>query len=176
MTELGAGVVNAQIYRAGDDKQPFLGDLALRKFVRAFYNSNDGNAGGVIGSGSAAKFKIANTVAFFINGALKSKTTAEVVLTGEVQAINTKRRYLISVAADGTPSCVQGPSYASTVDDADVQNGPVPDDESPFGDVLVETDETGTFIPGTTLLSASQITDTFSSYKWVVNGPDAPTY
>jgi hypothetical protein len=112
-----------------------------------------------IGSSSAAAVLIANTTVFINAGVFKSKSTAEKALAGTALAVSQKCKWLVCLAADGTPSVTQSAIVAAADDDPDLPE--IPAGETPIGYVMAETDSSHTFTPGTTLLSASGITDTY---------------
>ena len=129
-------------------------------------------AGLTIGSGDATKIKIANTVTFHNNGLLKSKTTAEFAFAEtDVLAISSWRRYLISLAADGTPVATIGND--TTVNAAAALLPAVPADKTPIGTLLVATSSGGTFVPNTDDLSDAAVTDTYADAAWPDTGVDA---
>ena len=110
------------------------------------------SAGLAIGTSSAAAVKIANTVTYSIGGVIYTKTTAEIAFTDTtVQADGTTKYYLLSLNAAGT-------GLISTGTANDLPNPPA--DYCPIGYVKVVCDGAA-FTPGTTLLSASGITDTY---------------
>lgn len=71
-----------------------------------------------------------------------------------VQAISTTKYYLLCLNAAGTALIVNGAVGSTKLPVA-------PDGYCPVGYVKITTSGAGTFVPGTTLLDAAQITDTY---------------
>ena len=130
-------------------------------------------AGLVIGSGDAAKIKIANTVTFINQGLFKSKTTAETVFGATAATtvpVSSFTKYLVTLNASGTPKVTEGNNAVSAV----LALLPaVPANETPIGYCQVETDGTGTFVPDTDDLSDAAVTDTYVDLPWPDSGVDA---
>lgn len=115
----------------------------------------DSAAGLTIGSSSAAKLKIANTVQYCIGGVRYSVTTEEVAFTDTtVQPISSTRYYVLCYNAAGTGLIVNG------TNGTDLPN--VPAGYCPVGYAKLVTDATGTFVPATDDLSDAAVTDTFA--------------
>jgi hypothetical protein len=122
-------------------------------------------AGLAIGSASAAKVKIVNTVTYLSDDVFKSKTTAEVAFTATTHDIPPHATlvqeavYLVCLAADGTPSLTMG-DIASGAGLATLPERPATG--TPIGYVRVAVAAGATlFDASTDLLSAAHITDTY---------------
>ena len=118
-----------------------------------------------IGSGSAAKIKIANTVTYSLNGIIYTKTTAEVAFTATTHDITAdasaiqERCYLMSLQADGTATITAG-TVASGSGNATVPATPA--NETPIGYLRLAVAAGSTdFDASTDLLSAAHLTDTY---------------
>lgn len=105
------------------------------------------NTGGLaIGTSSKKAVLLANTVYALIDGALVTKTTAEIALVGTVT--NGKYNvYALTLAADGTLTVTMGTEGATL---AAVVLPTVPADEVTLGYVIVHPSGTGNFVGGTT--------------------------
>jgi hypothetical protein len=112
-----------------------------------------------MGSGSKAAVLLSNTIAYVIDGVMRSKTTDEVALSGINQATATACMYLISINASGTLACTQGTIVAST---ATPTVPALPSASAPIGYVTIVNTSGSDFDPGTTLLDASGIGDTYT--------------
>ncbi len=133
--------------------------------------------GVVIGTGSAAKVKITNTVVFTSGGIFKSKTTAEVAFTATTHDIAAdadhvkEAMYMLMLAADGTPSLVMG-AIATGSGAAVLPERPATG--TPIGAVRVAVAAGATpFDASTDLLSAGHITDTYYDFGFVAPRFDA---
>jgi hypothetical protein len=131
----------------------------------------------VIGTGSAAKVKITNTVVFTSGGEFKSKATAEVAFTATTHDIPAdandpqEAMYLVMLASDGTPSLVMG-DIATGSGEAKLPERPATG--TPIGAVRVEVAAGATdFDASTDLLSAAHITDTYYSFGYLAPRFDA---
>lgn len=134
----------------------------MQDMLKCFTNCCLTYPGVVIGTGSAAKAKITNSITYVIDGKIYYHATAsdEITLTGEDQAKSTTCIYLLSLdTTGGTWTCTQGDIVAST---ETPELPTLPASNAPVGYVTVTTDADTTFDPGTTLLSASGITDTYT--------------
>lgn len=86
----------------------------LKALTSGVQNIALGPAGLVIGTGSTAKVKVANTVAYLSGGLFKSKTTAEVAFTPTTDDITAsasaikERVYLVTVDSGGTLAMTAG--------------------------------------------------------------------
>jgi hypothetical protein len=134
-------------------------------------------AGLAIGSASAAKVKIVNTVTYLHAGIFKSKTTAEVAFTATTHDIPAHATlvqeavYMVSLAADGTPTLTMG-TIASGSGAAKLPD--VPAGLAPIGYVRVAVAAGATpFDASSDLLSAVHITDTYVDMGWVAPRFDA---
>lgn len=167
-----------QIPTADSQKQyPLLNSATLALVVRAFMNrwfptvTNTG-PGLVIGTGSAAKVKFTNAVDYIKAGVLQTPiaANAEAVLSGDVIPISSAALFLIYINSSGTQVGIRGAEVAAT---ATPEAPGVPAGGVPVGWCKVVTDATHTFTPGTTLLSAAGITDTYGDWMWPTSGPAA---
>lgn len=133
-------------------------------------------AGLVIGSSSKAKVKIANTVTYLHNGIFKSKTTAEVAFTATDHDIVAdsdtiqERKYLLCLAADGTPSIVAG----DQADNGESLLPEIPSGVTVIGYVLLQIAAGSTDFDATTdELDEAHITDTYVDLGWLNERFDA---
>lgn len=135
---------------------------------------------GVAIGGTASKVKIAAPngagVDYAIDGILyhKADTDDFWTLSGSVLAVSSSIIYLLCINAAGTMSIVEGTAVLT----ADITSGKKPLNwpqpgaaVCPLGAVRVDTNASTTFTPGTTLLSAAGITDTYYDLFAV---PDTP--
>lgn len=136
---------------------------------------NDGSAGLVIGT-TTSKVKVATITPYLSNGAWKSLAVTDdaFTLSGTVVAAGSFQKYLLLVDSAGTASIQEGTQ--STIDAAHVAWSNV-SNVSPYaallsilnagktiiGYITVATDATHTFTPGTTALTATGITTTYSN-------------
>lgn len=134
-------------------------------------------AGLVIGSVTASKVKIANTVTYLFGGAFKSKTTAEVPFTATTHDIPAngslvqEQVYFVCLASDGTPSIVAG-GIASGAGKALLPE--VPAALTVIGSVRIAVAAGATpFTGATTLLSAAALTVTYTDLGFVAPRFDA---
>lgn len=143
--------------------------------LRASRNGARDIAGLVIGSVDAKKIKAGNTTIFMVDGVLLTKSTFEVDFStsvGTTVPISSFTKYLICLAADGTPSVTEGNNAASAI----LALLPaVPADEAPIGYLQVATSGAGTFVPDTDDLSDAAVTDTYVNLIWPDTGTDALT-
>lgn len=124
----------------------------------------------VRGTGSAAKLKVTNAVDYIRAGEPKTQIGAggEIVLTGSTMAALTQCKYLAYISAAGALAVARSEVVASTAAEPDLPGLPV-------GCVclgyLKIVNVTNAFIPGTTLLSAAGVTDTYKDLIWPDSGP-----
>jgi hypothetical protein len=118
-------------------------------------------AGLVIGSVSAAKVKIGNTVTYLSGGLFKSKASAEVAFTATTHDIPANALtaqeavYLLTLAADGTPTLTMG-AIATGAGNALLPERPATG--TPIGYVRIKVGAGATkFTAGTDVLTASHI-------------------
>jgi hypothetical protein len=122
-------------------------------------------AGLTIGSSSAAKVKIANTVTYILDSVFCSKTTAEVAFTATTHDIEAdassvqERCYLVSLASDGTPTLTAG-DVATGAGNAVVPLTPAGTTAIGFLRLAVAAGSTN-FDASTDLLSAGHLTDSY---------------
>jgi hypothetical protein len=123
------------------------------------------------GTTSKVKFTASNAVGveFAIDGLYYTKANADDVFTlsGTALAASQACIFLMCLNSSGTASIVQGDIVSSE----DVKNGQTtipwpttPVSKCAIGAVLVETDATHTFTPGTTALSAAGVTETYFDF------------
>lgn len=136
-------------------------------------------AGLAIGTTSAAAVKISNTVTYLIDGVFKSKTTAEVAFTATTHDIAADAAavqeavYLVTLAADGTPTLTMG-TIASGAGNAALPDAPT--DEAVIGHVRVAVAAGATdFDAGTDLLSAAHLTVTYTDTGLLTSAAEAVT-
>lgn len=136
-------------------------------------------AGLAIGSASKAKVLIASTVSYLHNGIFKSKTTAEVAFTATTHDIPSsltdikERCYLLSLAADGTPTITPG-AIATGAGKALLPE--IPADKTPIGFVRIAVaagEPTAFFDATTTDLDATHLTVAYTNLGWVSERFDA---
>jgi len=101
-----------------------------------------------------AKVLIANTIYAYIEGALVTKTTAEIVLSGSVAA-DLFNVYVLSMTAGGTVTATMGTAGATL---AGVVFPTLPDGSVMIGFVIVNPTGTGNFVGGTTELDDGTVT------------------
>ena len=120
-------------------------------------------ASAAVAVGSTASAVATGAFTFMIGGQIYSKTAvgAGTAFTDVTpQAANTTALYLLAINAAGTITIINGeaiPIVDGQPDDLRVPACPL--DHAPVGVVKVAT--TAAFIPGTTLLSAGTVTDTY---------------
>jgi len=129
------------------DMRDVLGNMTLGKAAIAV-----GSAGATYDVGAAFSYMIEHVLYSLAAG------TNKAIAAGDVQAISTDCMYLCVIDAAGTPIVVQGTPVA-TGEGAYLPE--VPDGYVPFGAFKITTDATHTYTPGTTLNSATGITDTY---------------
>lgn len=123
------------------------------KLQRALSAQVLNSAGLAIGSSSKPKVKIANTTYALIEGALASKTTAEIVLAGSVT--NAKYNvFVLSINAAGTVAAAMGTEAATL---AAVTFPTLADGSAMIGFVIVNPTGTGSFVGGTTDLDDATV-------------------
>lgn len=136
----------------------------VRQLANAHILIAANSVGGAAGCATAtvtSKVKTVNSVAYRIDGAFKTAiagTDNFWILSGTTVAVAMFQKYLLLVDAAGTASIVEG-IQASTA--AGVVLPTPPQSKSIFGVLIVATDATHTFVPGTTLLGAAGITATY---------------
>ena len=113
---------------------------------------------GLIAIGTTkSKVKTTAIINYCIDGLLYAKAITDdlfVFTDVTVQAISTTKYYLLCLDAAGAALVVNGAVGATTLPAC-------PDGYCPVGYVKIATSGAGTFIPGTTLLDAAQVTDTY---------------
>lgn len=111
---------------------------------------------------TASKVKTTATALYKIDGVPYSLAATDDfwTLSGTTVAISSWQKYLLLVDSAGAASVAQG--VQSTVSAAAVVLPPPPQGKAILGVLTVATSGAGTFIPGTTLLSAAQVTDTYA--------------
>lgn len=113
------------------------------------------SAGLTVGSVSAAKVKIANTVYALIDSVLVKKTTAEITLTTANNVANGKFNVIVlTMDAEGTVTPTNG-TAGDTL--GAVVFPAVPDDEVVIGFVIINPTGTGNFVGGTTELTDATV-------------------
>jgi hypothetical protein len=124
-----------------------------------------------IGSGSAAKVKIVNTVTFLSAGVFKSKTTAEVAFTAVTHDIPVSASlvqeavYMVCLDGSGTPTLTMG-DIASGAAAALIPE--VPAGLTPIGHVRIAVAAGATkFTASTDLLSAGHLSVTYTDLGYV---------
>jgi hypothetical protein len=123
------------------------------KLQRAVTSQVLNSAGLTIGSSSKPKLKIANTTYALIEGALASKTTAEIVLAGTVT--NAKFNvFVLSMNAAGTVAAQMGTEAATL---AGVVFPTIADGSAMIGFAIVNPTGTGSFVGGTTDLDDATV-------------------
>ncbi len=103
-----------------------------------------------------AKVLIANTIYAYVEGVLRSKATAEIVLSGTVTA-DKFNVYVLSINGAGTVAAQMG-TEASTL--AGVVFPTVADGSAVIGFVIVNPTGTGNFVGGTTELDDATVVPT----------------
>lgn len=122
-------------------------------------------AGLAVGTGSAAKVKIANTVTYLFAGAFKSKTTAEVAFTATTHdiaadAVVVKERvYVLTLDGSGTATITAGP-VATGAGNAAIPAPPANSTVIGYVRIAVGAGATS-FTAATTLLSNGALTVTY---------------
>jgi len=119
----------------------------------------------VIGTGSAAKIKITNTVTFLPKGIFKSKATAEAAFTATTHDITADSAtvqeacYLVSLSAAGTPTITMG-AIASGAGNSIIPSTPAGETAIGYLRLAVAAGSTD-FDASSDLLSAGHLTDTY---------------
>lgn len=118
--------------------------------------------------GTASKVRNTATTVYSINGIMYTKASTDDLwtLAGTTVAASSTCYFLLCLDAAGDPVVVQGTSTG---------HGEIPKTNGiptacPIGELKVVTSAAGTFIPGTTLLSAAQVTDTYTDLSCVPVG------
>ena len=126
----------------------------------------------VIGTGSAAKVKLTNATNIILAGVPQTEIAAavEAELAGTTLAAAEKCKWLVYITG-GVITALQGPIISTTIV-AEPELPSLPASSVCLGYVLV-VNATNPFIPGTTLLSAAGVTDTFVDLMWPDSGPTA---
>lgn len=128
---------------------------AIGKLQTAVCDRVLNSPGLVIGSSSKKAPKIANTTYFVIDGALGSKTTAEVTLTSANNVANAKYNVIaLTMIADGTVTATNG-TAADTL--ATVVLPSTPASSVLLGYVVIHPTGTGGFVGGTTDLDDATV-------------------
>jgi hypothetical protein len=123
------------------------------KLQRALTAQVLNSAGLAIGSSSKPKVKIVNTTYALIEGALASKTTAEIVLAGSVT--NAKYNvYTLAMDVAGAVTAQMGTEAATL---AGVVFPTIADGSALIGFVIVHPTGTGAFVGGTTDLDDATV-------------------
>ena len=123
------------------------------KLQRAMSAQVLNSAGLAIGSSNKPKVKIVNTTYALIEGALASKTTAEIVLSGSVTTAK-YNVYVLSMDVAGTVTASMG-TEATTL--AGVTFPTLADGSAMIGFVIVHPTGTGSFVGGTTDLDDATV-------------------
>ena len=158
----GKGGVIGEFDRA-NNKLKFLGQTVENMAL--------GPAGLAIGTASAAKIKIVNTVAFLVDAVFKSKATAEVAFTAITHditndaAVVKEAVYLVTLDSAGTPTLTKGVT-ATGAGNALVPNPPSGGTVIGYLRLAVAAGATP-FDASTDLLSAAHLTDTYVDLAFV---------
>lgn len=127
-------------------------------------NGISGNALPAIAQGTTpAKAKTVNSVNYFSAGVPKTKAATDDLwtLSGTTVAVSSFQRYLLLLDASGTASIQEGAQ--SLVSAAAVKFGALPaSGKAIIGILTIATNASNTFVPGTTSLTGTGITATFS--------------
>lgn len=147
-----------------------------RAMARALFNRPLGAPGLVIGTSSATDIKVANTIAFLLDGVFEAVGAAfEIGPGGNNLGNSEKCIYLVSIASGGSSgTATQSAVVAASDDDPDLPA--VPAGECPVGTVKVETDSSHTFTPGTDNLNKTGVTATYTDMVWPDTGVDSFAY
>lgn len=144
---------------------------AMESFQTAMKYMALSAAGLTIGSVAPEKVKIANTVTYLIDGVVKTKASAEVAFTAATHDIaadaqNVKEAvYLLSLAADGTPTITKG-TTATGAGNAAIPA--VPANQAPIGHVRIAVAAGATPFDATTnALNAAHLTVTYTDLAFV---------
>ena len=116
-----------------------------------------------IGTSSAAAVKN-SAFSYTIGAYVYTKASAETALSGDTIPDGKYGAYLLTIDEDGTITVTDGATNSTgwdTVAQAINDLPAAPSDEAVMGYVVVYTSG-ATFIPGTTLLSAAEVTDTYT--------------
>ncbi len=132
------------------------------------------SAGGITTATTTSQVKSVNTITFLVNGVFKSKAATDPLwtLSGTTVQASSFQKYALLLNASGTASiqeATQNTTSLATVAWTNVSNY---SQWSPFltlanaattvvGVLSITTSSAGTFIPGTTLLGAAQVTAAF---------------
>lgn len=136
-----------------------------------------GDAGLAISATDTANILTTSTVSYTIDGVWYSCVSSadidiSVVFNGTpaAQAVATYAKYLLSVNAAGTFAVTKGNEGGSA---ADAKLPRTPDDSAVLGYYQVLTGAATTYTPGTTKLSAANITDTYVDLRAPNSGKSA---
>lgn len=137
----GAGLADQNLRNAMEELQSNAVDMLL-------------NTGGLaIGTVAATAVKIANTVYGMIDGALVTKTTAEIALAGTVTA-DLFNVFVLSMDSAGDVTATMGTEGATI---GAVVFPTIPTDDIVLGFVIVNPTGTGNFVGGTTDLDDATV-------------------
>lgn len=134
---------------------------AVQRFLfgtRAF------TSGGLAIGTTKSKIKTASIINYCIDGIMYVKAITDdlfVFTDTTVQAISTTKYYLLALDATGAAGVFTGTSTELPA---------CPAGYCPVGYVKIVTSGAGTFIPGTTLLDAAQVTATYVDLSCVPSG------
>lgn len=114
---------------------------------------------------TATKAKTTNAANYTVDGkpaAQKAATDDLWTFTGAVLAAGSFRKYLLCLDAAGTASVLASTDATTAAADCQYPSASLPDGVCVIGWVIVATDATHPFTPGTTALNATGITATFA--------------
>ena len=134
-------------------------------------------AGGLVEGTDAGTFKTVNTVTFTIDGVFKSKAATDNLTfsAGHTTVpVSSSVLFLVCINAAGTVSTVQGKIVLTagvTAGTTPLEYPEVPADVAAIGYVRIDTSASVPFVPGTSDLSLSGITDTWGDLMVVPSKP-----
>lgn len=148
---------------------PFEGherDTRLLAYALRYHCEDDA---GLAEGTDPATIKTANAVDYVNAGVWKNKGATDniAIPAGTTVPISSFCKFLVCLAADGTPSITQG-NIASTAAAALLPE--IPAGETPIGYFQIATNASATYVPGTTDNGAAGITDTYVDQNFPDSG------
>lgn len=162
-------LINIDSPNPAKPEMSWVSGMAAASALKRAGNNCHSAAGLVIGSSSAKKIKITNTVLFTILGVFKSKTTAETAFTATTHDITAvagsiqEAVYLVSLDASGTVTITKG-TTATGSGNAEIPSCPAGNAAIGYLRLAVAAGSTD-FDASSDDLSAGHLTDTYVDYS-----------
>jgi|SRR5882672_2445228 len=150
------------------------GDAQMANAIGVYALSRALTAAGITIATTASKVKTANTLTFTVNGVFYSLNASDDfwTLSGSVVAAASWQKYALLVDTAGAATIIEGNQSVVSAAAVTWTNNGIISPWYPFlnglgstkccaGVLTVATDATHTFTPGSTLLSAAGVTDTY---------------